>query len=233
MRHMLAARTSLPDSLKSGRRMLAIFGASLLCVVTACSAEPAPPNAWPLVDATSAESAASTTPTPATTPSDTRGLEPTGAVDAPTSSPAAPDLPAPVRGPELDDPGHHGAIATVEYFFKAYDYAFLTGDIVPFKAVSGITCDFCSSVIERVEKVRENGTRFLWDGSKLTEIEFFEYHDPPIVAFLLNQGSSELYDRSGNLISSGTAEELLTFVALDLQDGTWVVAGVRWEDSEE
>lgn len=81
---------------------------------------------------------------------------------SPTTSPASP-APSPARSEAPERPAAmarddvEGAIAAAQYFLELYPYAYNTGDLTEWRAMSHPDCVFCASVIENVEELHRTG----------------------------------------------------------------------------
>ena len=66
-------------------------------------------------------------------------------------------MPPPVRPPEMDENTQMGAIAAAVYFMKLYTYAYATGDLTQWQAMSEPECVFCASVVTNVTNLHAAG----------------------------------------------------------------------------
>lgn len=57
----------------------------------------------------------------------------------------------------MDRADLEGATAAARYFLELYPYAYNTGDLAAWKAMSHPDCIFCASVVERVEALHAQG----------------------------------------------------------------------------
>lgn len=85
-------------------------------------------------------------PRPTATPSET---------PAPTAS--AEPVAEPVPPPEMERGDEAGAIAAAEYFMELSEYAFLTGDLTTWNAISTTDCGYCRNVDDAVRDAYASG----------------------------------------------------------------------------
>ncbi len=57
----------------------------------------------------------------------------------------------------MDRDDVEGAVAAAQYFLELYPYAYNTGDLEQWKAMSHPECVFCASVVENVEALHADG----------------------------------------------------------------------------
>jgi hypothetical protein len=63
----------------------------------------------------------------------------------------------PVPPPEMERGDEVGAIAAAEYFMRLSEYAFLTGDLATWNAISTTDCGYCRNVDEAVRDAYASG----------------------------------------------------------------------------
>ena len=73
----------------------------------------------------------------------------------------------------LDDPGHDGAVAAAEYFYRLSVYAAASGDTTELEAVSGEECASCSDYVARIKNFYDSGG--YW--TTMPEIEVYDSND--------------------------------------------------------
>ncbi len=71
--------------------------------------------------------------------------------------PDAPEVDPPERPAEMDRADEVGADAAAQYFLELYLYAYLTGDLTEWNAMSLEECEFCASVASDVESLTVDG----------------------------------------------------------------------------
>lgn len=57
------------------------------------------------------------------------------------------------------EPTGNGAAAAAAYFLQLYPYAYATGDLVEWSAMSDAACGFCSNVRDDVTRIASSGHR--------------------------------------------------------------------------
>ncbi|WP_407342354.1 DUF6318 family protein [Pengzhenrongella phosphoraccumulans] len=80
---------------------------------------------------------------------------------SPTPTPIAP----PQRPAAMDRDDTEGAIAAATYFISLYPYAYASGDLLAWNAMSDPACGYCSGVSEAVKLLHGAGTRI--DGGEI------------------------------------------------------------------
>jgi len=70
----------------------------------------------------------------------------------PSPTPTSTSAPKPVHSVAMDTVDTNGAIAVAEYFMQLYSYAYSTGDLTEWKAMSHPECIYCASVVTNVTK---------------------------------------------------------------------------------
>lgn len=93
----------------------------------------------------------SATPVASPSPSPTVA-SPTATPEPSPSRSAAPQRPETMGRDDVE-----GAIAAAQYFLELYPYAYNTGDLTEWKALSHPECIFCASVVEGVEELHASG----------------------------------------------------------------------------
>jgi hypothetical protein len=121
-----------------------------------------------------------------------------------------------------------GAIAAAQYFLELYPYAYNTGDLTEWRAMSHPECIFCASVIENVEELHarggyEVGGEFVFKTvaarEPLPDNEFFA------VDFLVEQEAGARVV-ANEQPASFPASQNNTFFAISRGPGGWVVREV-------
>lgn len=87
-------------------------------------------------------------PRPTATPTET---------PAPTPTASAEPVAEPVPPPEMERGDEAGAIAAAEYFMELSEYAFLTGDLTTWNAISTTDCGYCRNVDDAVRDAYASG----------------------------------------------------------------------------
>ncbi len=122
-----------------------------------------------------------------------------------TTAPATP-APSPTRSapPErpaaMDRDDLEGAKAAAQYFLELYPYAYNTGDLTEWTAMSHPECIFCASVIENVEALHAEGGYEVGGDlvfESVTGAEPIEGNEFYGVDFVLTQSAATEYDKVG------------------------------------
>lgn len=163
-----------------------------------------------------------------TTPAEAPGPAPT---TPPPTTRAASDAPSPPSAIDRDD--IEGAKAAAQHFLELYPYAYETGDLTAWEAMSHPECIFCASVVENVTSLHHAGG-FQTGG----EIEWLSIDARPtqgsstafsIDATAAQAPTSQTMDSEVTEISAGGTANLY----IDVEwDGGWLVRGVNVETSE-
>lgn len=95
--------------------------------------------------------------TDSATPAASSSPSPTVASPTATPEPSPSRSAAPQRPATMDRDDVEGAIAAAQYFLELYPYAYNTGDLTEWKALSHPECIFCASVVEGVEELHASG----------------------------------------------------------------------------
>ena len=126
-----------------------------------------------------------------------------------------------------------GAKAAAQYFLSLYPYAYNTGDLTEWKAMSHPDCVFCASVIENVEALHAQGGYEI--GGDLT-FESVTGSDPVDgnaffgVDVTVIQGPGVKYGVSGAEIETFDGERAMAYFALaPSSETTWLVREVTIE----
>jgi len=188
---------------RPGRRLAALTLAALLAsgaALTGCAddGEPAPTS--------SPTATASSTPTPSQTP----------------ESPEPPTRPAAMATND-----EAGALAAAQYFgVDLYAYAFATGDLAEWRAMSDPSCGFCNGVIQNVEQMQaagelDRGQVALVEsayGSTITEGTRYT------ATIVVQQPASTVEDASGAVTGQREAQRYELYFAIAWQDGWRMLA---------
>ncbi len=165
------------------------------------------------------------------------GCNPTpGASPSPTTSSShtrPSPSPSPTRPAAADRTDIEGAIAAAQHFLELYPYAYNTGDLDTWKAMSHPECIFCKSVIENVEELHAAGG--YQTGGSITWVRTTAQALGASGAFTVDavarqEPTEEVVGGAFSTVSEGG--EALVYVDLDLTaDGGWLVRGVDVEDA--
>ena len=138
---------------------------------------------------------------------------------------AALSTPKPERPAGMDEFTIEGAVATGEYFLSLYLYAFATGDLSDWQAMSTPECGFCNNVITKVTKLHAAGG---WVDPWPQEAVATQYgvadEDPNVwvVSFHLSHEAGVRHDGLGGT-STVKAEDLTFALQMRWTGQTWIV----------
>ncbi len=126
---------------------------------------------------------------------------------------------------EQNDPT--GAQQAAIYFMRLYPYAFATGDLTQWEAMSESTCGFCSNVTDAVTELHEDGG---WADPWSLEPSGTEYWDPTPgydhsrvdVTYSAGPATSHLGDGSHQTTSDAEEGAVIT-LAMRYVNGRWMV----------
>ncbi|KGM17318.1 hypothetical protein N867_05635 [Actinotalea fermentans ATCC 43279 = JCM 9966 = DSM 3133] len=174
--------------------------------LSGCSDPAAPPPTTP--PATSAAPSPSATPTPTPTP----------------------DAATPPERPDMSQVDAATAEAVATYFLELYPYAYATGDLTEWRALSHPECIFCASVITNVEQMVAAGEH--WEGGTAT-IESAEVVASVPEAFDVTvvtvEEPSILVDADGITAKSADGGRGTSHVIVTAHDGDWRVREIEVE----
>jgi hypothetical protein len=127
-----------------------------------------------------------------------------------------------------------GAIAAAQYFLELYPYAYNTGDLTEWRAMSHPECIFCASVIENVEELHasggyEVGGEFVFEGVSASDPRpDNEYY---AADFKLTQRSIEEFSRDGDVVRSVPETHYRVLTAVLWTGDAWQIRAVSTEES--
>ena len=181
------------------------------------------PSSSPTVSASGAASASgSASPTPV-------------ASATPTALPAwgpLPDGVAPARPAALDQPPTlDGAKAVAVYFLLLYPYAYQTGDLAAWNALSHPACAFCSDTAVHVRQQAAGGQHSTGgnvsvaklDGTEVDVGHFFE------IQAIIHETTSHTVDSFGSVVEDIAQGATFVDMVVLFEDGSWTVRGVDHE----
>lgn len=153
-----------------------------------------------------------------------------------TPSPSSPTTAPPERPAAMDRTDAEGAIAAATYFIDLYSYAYATGDVAEWKAMSDPECVFCAGLTEDVQTAAADGTRFV--GGELTiassDVRPGESASVFRVDLTVSQAAFQEIDKSGAVASAGAGTEsaVVTAVLVHGQQG-WLVRAAKTEVNQQ
>ncbi len=126
----------------------------------------------------------------------------------------------------MDRDDVEGAVAAAQYFLELYPYAYSTGDLEQWKAMSHPDCVFCASVVENVEALHADGGYEV--GGELvfesvTASEPVAGNDYFGVDFALVQSSAIEYDNDHTRVRTIPESSYRMYTAVALVDSQWML----------
>lgn len=200
----------------AGRRAVAVAGRRAVAVgvavglLAACAGSP---EVEPSAPPTQAEATPSPTPTPTPT--------------------AAPETIPPERPAAMDEISTEGAEAVARYFLSLHMYAYRTGDLSDWRALSAPECAFCSSVADGVEAAivseqRAEGGEFTVNSTSTTVIDDGSRFS---VELRGQQEPWAFFESDGTISEQSTVAVPHVFLVALRHDGAgWLVLGVQVDD---
>lgn len=181
-------------------------------VLVACTPDDAPPVVRP------------TNSAPVATPSAT-------AAPSPSASPVVDVTVAPARPDALDakKPSKEGAVAVATYFLTLYPYAYATGDLTAWNALSDPACIFCKSARENVTEAATAGTHDVGGAIAVHDAHARENVPGESYEVVLDfeQSASKTIDSVGKVVAEYPAEPpSVASVIVHWSNGAWSVRGV-------
>lgn len=167
------------------------------------------------------------TTTPSAETSTTTGIDEyvPASADGPAQNVPVPELPDAAR-----EQTEEGAEATLEYWWDAFGYLYLTGDAAPLTEVSGESCVFCENFVELIPQMYdEQGWFVLEDSYRIEsfEADVLEPNRKVIFEQNLVQPKSEYFDQDGTRIEEESTEgadiHLKTLIGYSSERGQWTV----------
>jgi hypothetical protein len=178
--------------------------AALILAVSGCSGAPGPTPSTHGTPGT----VLTASPTPSTTPSTTR------------------TVPAPERPAAMDRADADGAIAAATYFISLYPYAYATGDLAAWTAMSDPACAFCRSVVGHVTEMRSLGHTSQGPSISVSSVQNGPTANPGSFAIEMHvkQGPSIERDAAGAVVDRvDESKTLFLVVALEHDRAGWIV----------
>ncbi|WP_350339515.1 DUF6318 family protein [Pengzhenrongella frigida] len=132
----------------------------------------------------------------------------------------------------MDRDDAEGAIAAATYFISLYTYAFASGELDAWKAMSDPGCVFCSGLVSDIQTASDAGTRFTGGGLTVESSVAIpaEALNRFRIDLTVSQAPSETLDRSGSVTASspGTGRATVTAVLEHSSEG-WLVRAASTE----
>jgi hypothetical protein len=193
------------------RSMLPLALVLFSALVVGCGGEP---------DAPAATGSPTDPSSPTATPTSTPALRP-----SPSPSPSRPEV--------MERNDVEGAIAAAQYFLELYPYAYNTGDLEDWRAMSHPECVFCIGVIRNVEDLHsiggyELGGEFIF--RQVSAREPLSGNEYFAVDFDLEQKPGIRVDGDGSRQDFDGDDNLTVKFALGAINDQWVIREVTVED---
>ncbi len=153
-----------------------------------------------------------------------------------TVTPSPTPTPAPSRPAAMARGDVEGAEAAARYFLSLYPYAYSTGDLEEWIALSDPECVFCASVVDDVRELHddggyETGGAIVFEGGTGSDpIAGNAYFGVDLV---VNQDGSTRFDENGRVVSQSDGGRFVMSLALTPANGQWLVRGVSYEESTQ
>lgn len=124
-------------------------------------------------------------------------------------------------------PSIDGAVEVARYYLALYAYAYATGDLADWRAVSDESCVFCGSVMTNVEAMQSLGHKQLESGTEIHEARGTEVNPGTFysVDVQATQGATTEVDADGAVVGTSASSEYALLFALDWNGG-WTVREV-------
>ena len=179
------------------------FAASI--VLAGCSGEPSTPPTTP--PATTADPSPTPTPTPTPTP----------------------DAATPPQRPDMSTVDADTAEAVATYFVALFPYAFASGDLADWDALSHPACVYCASVRAGVDEFRAEGLRSVGGEVAVTDATATETVAGQMwmVTFTMTEQPSETVNAGGDVVETFPDTKTYDSVVLVVNEtGSWQVREV-------
>lgn len=126
----------------------------------------------------------------------------------------------------MSTPDAAGARATVEYALALLPYAFTTGELDAWEALSHDDCRFCHTVIADARALHTHGARREGGVYSIHTVKVFEPtpgHDYFAVDLTVEQSPTQERGPAGELLAEDPTRHVLMFTAVGWTDGGWRV----------
>ncbi len=196
------------------KAVAAVTFAGALVVVAGCDSSTPSANATTTAAATATPSHEAS-PTPTVTQTD--GVDEFDAT-------VAPEPPAGLDGP----PSEEAAGQAASYFHELAPYAFATGDVEAWKAMSADSCKFCAAIAKQVEEEAAAGKRR--EGGRVDVLDVQAYHhkgEQYAALVTIRENESRVIAPDGSVDGEVDYKQDVQLEMLLTWNGTsWVVDGV-------
>lgn len=125
----------------------------------------------------------------------------------------------------MDRDDIEGAIAAAQYFLELYPYAYNTGDLTAWKAMSHPECIFCASVVENVEELHAAGGYEVGGDiviESVTASEPVAGNEYFAVDLTVVQSAAKEFDATGQVVREIAEARYVIYTAVvEPSDGSW------------
>ena len=225
---MTAVNQYIPGMPRGSGPLTRALVAALVCVsMTACApfGRDRSPGPWSTLSPSAETSTAPSGPSVSGPATSTSG-------PTPTVYPALGPLPdgvAPARPAALDQPPTlDGAKAVATYFLLLYPYAYQTGDLLAWKALSHPQCSFCAETTTNVQQQAAHGQHATGGNVDVaqvggTEIDVGHFFE---IQAVIHETQSRTVDQAGSVIDSFAAGGNSVDMVVLFENGAWSVRGI-------
>ena len=150
-------------------------------------------------------------------------------------APSAAPIAAPERPTAMDRDDAEGALAAMTHFIALYGYAYATGDVEEWQAMSDPECVFCAGLTTDVQGAAATGARLVGGELTVTSFESTPGTDSNIfrVEITVMQAPYEEIDGSGNVTSTGPGSGPTRVTAALEHGATWIVRAAAIDDAAQ
>jgi len=133
----------------------------------------------------------------------------------------------------MDRVDAEGALAAMTYFIALYGYAYATGDVEEWQAMSDPACVFCAGLTTDVQGATATGARLVGGELTITSSESTPGADSNIfrVEITVMQAPYKEVDGSGTVTSSGPGSGPTRVTAALEHGATWIVRAAAIDDA--
>jgi Family of unknown function (DUF6318) len=140
-------------------------------------------------------------------------------------SPAPPLLPEAAKHPTRP-----GAEAFFRYFIAVYSYSYSSQNTSSLRAISDVTCKFCTSAIDAIESTRADNQHAVGGDGVVTNVVAAPGvpTDGLLINAVVDQRPSSIVDSDGSVIDTAAAESRVRMdAAVRWKDGAWQMRGLH------
>lgn len=166
--------------------------------------------------------------TPTTEPAPTAPSQPSA-----SPPPGPTPWPKPTRPEATEREDIEGAKVAAQYFLELHPYAFATGDLTEWHALSHPECDFCAGSASHVADLFGSDGYAIGGEYQIDDVEASEPTDGQDYYLVTVRGVEEPsteYSSDGLVTAQFEGGPFEYFIALSFEGNQWVVRGVNWEE---